>query len=160
MFRGWVSRTTVLHARHARVASNILADAIYCRKVSAANLHNMEAPGSLLNHCKLHPEDKEIWDEAYIEEYDGLDSIDTFKTITEDEYQSMKHIYKGIMPTMAISTIKYDENGKPVRAKYRIVALGNLDPNQWAKHDCFAPVLSHLELRFLVALAASQKMHS
>jgi hypothetical protein len=44
-----------------------------------------------------------------------------------------------------------------VRAKYRIVALGNLDPNSWSKSDCFAPVLSQLELRFLVALAAQQK---
>ena len=58
---------------------------------------------------------------------------------------------------MAISTIKYDQHGLPSGAKYRIVALGNLDPNDWSKDDCFAPVLSQFELRFLVAMAASKK---
>jgi hypothetical protein len=69
----------------------------------------------------------------------------------------MKHLYCGIMPTMAISTIKYDGDGNPSRAKYRIVALGNLDPHSWTKQDCFAPVLSQLELRFLTALAVRKK---
>ena len=56
------------------------------------------------------------------------------------------------MPTMAIAVIETDGNGNPVRAKYRIVALGNLDPHNWQKEDCFAPLLSQLELRFLVTL--------
>jgi hypothetical protein len=54
---------------------------------------------------------------------------------------------------MAISTIKYNGNGEPDCAKYRIVALGNLDPHNWTKNDCFAPVLSQMELRLLTALA-------
>ena len=105
----------------------------------------------------MHPQDRKIWDESYRQEYQGLVDIDTWETITEDEYQNMKHLYKGIMPTMAIAVIKYDGNGNPVRAKYRIVALGNLDPHTWEKTDCFAPVLSHLELRLLTALAAKNK---
>ena len=64
----------------------------------------------------------------------------------------MKHILGQKLPSMAISTIKY-ENGKPVRAKYRIVALGNLDHHQWHKSEVFAPVLSQMELRLLVAQA-------
>jgi hypothetical protein len=58
---------------------------------------------------------------------------------------------------MAISIIKHDGEGNPVRAKYRIVALGNLDPHNWSKNNCFAPVLSQMELRFLTALAAKNK---
>ena len=54
---------------------------------------------------------------------------------------------------MAIAVIKFDGKGNPVRAKYRIVALGNLDTHNWEKQDCFAPVLSQMELRFLVALS-------
>ena len=69
----------------------------------------------------------------------------------------MKHKYKGLLPTMAITTIKKDGDGNPNRAKYRIVALGNLDPHSWTKQDCFAPVLSQLELRLLVSLAARKK---
>jgi hypothetical protein len=129
---------------------------ITCCKVSAKNLHLLEAP-TLLNHYKLHPEDKATWDAAYKSEYDGLQNIDTWQTITEQEYEDMKHLYKGIMPTMAISTIKYDGKGNPVRAKYRIVALGNLDPHEWTKQDCFAPVMSQLELRLLTALAVRKK---
>ena len=46
---------------------------------------------------------------------------------------------------------KYDETGQPKRAKYRIVALGNMDPYAWEKSDCYAPVISQLELRLLVS---------
>lgn len=111
----------------------------------------------LLNHARLHPDDKKTWDTAYMSKYNGLVNINTWETITEDQYQSMKHLYQGIMPTMAISTIKYDGNGNPNRAKYCIVALGNLDLHQLCKSDCFVPVLSQLELCFLTALAVWKK---
>ena len=126
------------------------------RKVSAKNLNVLEAP-TLLKHYKLHPDDKKTWDESYQEEYQGLVDIDTWDVITEEDYQKAKHIYGNLLPTMAISVIKYDGNGKPDRAKYRIVALGNLDPHAWHKNDCFAPVLSQLELRLLTSLAVSKK---
>ena len=54
---------------------------------------------------------------------------------------------------MAISTIKLDEHSLPKRVKYRVVALGNLDPVQWSKCDTFAPVMSMTEVRFLTSLA-------
>jgi deoxyuridine 5'-triphosphate nucleotidohydrolase len=156
IFQGWKTKSFVLNARYTRATSNLVANIITCRKVSAKDLHRMEAP-TLLNHYKLHPEDKATWDAAYKSEYDGLQNIDTWQTITEQEYEDMKHLYKGIMPTMAISTIKYDGQGNPIRAKYRIVALGNLDPHAWTKQDCFAPVMSQLELRLLTALAVRKK---
>jgi hypothetical protein len=56
---------------------------------------------------------------------------------------------------MAISTIKYDENNKPKRAKYQIVILGNLDYHHWSKESTAAPVMSQLELRLLTSLAVS-----
>ena len=58
---------------------------------------------------------------------------------------------------MAISTIKYVDN-KPIRAKYRIVALGNLDPINWSKTECYAPVMSQMEIRFLAALSIRSKL--
>ena len=54
---------------------------------------------------------------------------------------------------MAISTIKRDGNGNPIRAKYRIVALGNMDPHNWDKADCYALVLSQAELCLLTVIA-------
>jgi hypothetical protein len=77
--------------------------------------------------------------------------------ISEEEYQNMNHIFGTLLLTMAISTIKYDGDGKPVQAKYRIVTLGNLDPHNWSKNDCFALVLSQLELRLITAMAARDK---
>jgi deoxyuridine 5'-triphosphate nucleotidohydrolase len=156
LFQGWKARKYVITARQARATSNVIARMVTLRKVSAKGLSLLQAP-TLLKHRTLDPEDEKIWNEAYRSEYEGLQSIDTWEVISEEEFQSMKHLSKGLLPTMAIATIKYDGSGQPDRAKYRIVALGNLDPNQWSKSDCFAPVLSQLELRFLIALAARQK---
>ena len=116
----------------------------------------MKAP-TLLKHYQLHPDDKTTWDAAYADEYKGLTDIDTWEEISEEDYENSKHLFGNLLPTMAISTIKYDGDGKPVRAKYRIVALGNLDPHDWSKNECFAPVLSQMELRLLTALAVRNK---
>ena len=139
--------------------SNTLAALIINRKVSAKDLEKKSAP-TLLKHHLLSNNDKRIWDAAYKAEYDGLVDIETWETITEAEYQELRKLGKGgLLPTMAISTIKYDGDGNPLQAKYsRIVALGNLDPHScWTKEDCFAPVMSHLELCLLTALAVQKQ---
>lgn len=156
LFKGWITSDKVVTARYARATSNLLAGLIILRKVSTKNLHLMQAP-TLLKHYKLHPEDKKTWDAAYAEEYQGLLDIDTWEEISEEDYTNSKHLFGNLMPTMAISTIKKDGDGKPVRAKYRIVALGNLDPHNWTKNDCYAPVLSQMELRLITALAVRDK---
>jgi hypothetical protein len=122
-------------------------------KISATELHNPTDP-KLHEHYKLSPKDKQIWDESYREEYFGLhDATQTWQYITEEEYQNLKTVLGRPLPTMAISKIKRDPQGNPIRAKYHIVVLGNMDPHQWSKADCFAPVLSALELRLLIAIA-------
>ena len=45
-----------------------------------------------------------------------------------------------------------------LRAKYRIVVLGNLDPYNWSNNNCFAPVLSAQELPLLIAIATQMKV--
>jgi len=125
---------------------------IVARHVSARGLSSADVP-SLINHNKLNPQDKEIWNAAYSEEYYGLKNLPAWRTISDKEYQLQKSTLGPLLPTMAISTIKYDELGKPKRAKYRIVALGNLDPHSWTKADCYAPVMSLMELRLITALA-------
>jgi hypothetical protein len=156
LFNGWISITKAIAARCTRATPNLIANLIVLCKVTAKNLRKMEAT-TLLKHHKLHPEDKLTWDAAYQAEYDGLCNIDTWEEISEEDYNASKHIFRNLLPTMAISTIKYDGNRNPDRAKYRIVALGNLDPNNWTKNDCYAPVLSQMELRLLTALAVRHK---
>ena len=125
---------------------------IFSRHVSAKKIHLLEAP-SLLKHDKLYPDDKLVWDSAYHEEYQGLVDIDTWELITDEQYQTSKAILGRLMPTMATAVIKKDGEGQPVRAKYRIVVLCNLDPHSWFKSDCFAPVVSQVELRLLIVIA-------
>ena len=136
--------------------SNYQLGKIIARHVSAKSLTSTDAP-TLLNHAKLNNNDKEIWDAAYSEEYLGLKNLPAWITITESEYKSNRKLYGTLLPTMAISTVKYDEHGLPKRAKYRIVALGNLDPHDWSKPDCFAPVMSLKELRLITAIAVKNK---
>ena len=152
LFQGWKSMATVISARHVRATSNIMA-----RHVSAATLKVLDAP-TLLKHHKLDPHDRELWDAAYDEEFNGLQQLQTWETISESDYQRLKRTCGRALPTMAISTLKKDENGKPKRCKYRIVVLGNLDPHDWQKSDCFAPVLNQTELRLLCSIAVKNKV--
>ena len=158
LFQGWKSRKSVLSARVLRAASNVIAYnwKLVARHISAKTLDNLQAP-TLVRHRLLTPNDKKLWDAAYDEEYDGLQNLPAWDIISEAEYKRLRPITGNALPTMAISTIKKDENGNPKRCKYRIVALGNLDPNNWDKTDCFAPVLSQPELRLLCSIAAKNK---
>ena len=58
---------------------------------------------------------------------------------------------------MCVLTIKRDENMMPVRAKSRIVVLGNHEDRVWSKSERYAPVLRQDSLRFLVSLAVEHK---
>ena len=122
------------------------------RHVSAYGLKSFLAPTSLKQQQHLDPQDKQVWDLAYDEEYDGLESLPTWEVITEAQYHQLSKGKKAL-PTMAIATIKYDSNNLPKRAKYRLVVLGNMDYHTWSKEETSAPVLSQLELRLLTSLA-------
>jgi hypothetical protein len=143
------------HAKFKRVysarAQIQLRDCVLCH-VSAHGLSSLIVPSSLKSHSKLSSSDKNIWDDAYFEEYDGLSSHPTWEVLTEDQYKSL---YIGVktLPSMAIATIKYDEFNRPKRAKYRIVVLGNHDYHTWSKESTAAPVMSQLKLRLLTCLA-------
>ena len=156
LFKGWISKKRAITARGVQATSNVLSSLIVKGKVSAKSLEVQKTP-SLLHHHKLCQNDQDIWDAAYKAQYDGLQNIETWELITDQQYQQMIHLYKGLLPTMAITTIKKDGKGNPTRAKYHIVVLDNLNPNNWSKQDCFAPVLSQLELRLLISIAVKKK---
>jgi len=124
--------------------------------VSAHGLKSLLAPISLTSHHYMDPNYKIVWDTAYDEEYDGLESLPTWEVITEDQY---KQLSKGrwALPTMTIATIKYDANNQPKRVKYCIVVLGSLDYHTWSREETTAPVMSQLELRLLTSLAIYHK---
>jgi len=108
LFQGWKNLRLAAVTRQIRAASNIMA----CH-ISANGRSVLAAPSSLSQHTKLPPLDKEKWDAAYKEEWDGLQALGTWETITEEEYKSLKPIAGTALPSMAISTIKYDRDGNP-----------------------------------------------
>ena len=101
--------------------------------------------------------DYPIWLDSYNEEYGGLRGLNTYYEIDEAEYQRLVREY-GIraIPTMCIHTVKPDSNGKPDRAKSRIVVLGNAEDRLWEKSDLFAPVIMKHSVRCLVAYGVSK----
>ena len=138
---------------------NVSTTAEYkCRKVNASKLQTKGAPASLKKDSDLSINDKLIWDQVYIEEYDGLHTQSkTLEYIMEAEYKALRPIVGIALPTYAISILKKDENRKPVRAKYRIVVLENLDPYNWSKSEYFALVIFQMELNFMMSLAFQLK---
>ena len=126
--------------------------------VSATSLADSNAPGSI--RVALHSDnpDKAIWHSSYEEEYTGLTSNSTFEVISEEEYLVLcRRTGLKAIPSMVVFTVKKDSTGRPLRAKSRIVVLGNKDPAQWTKADCYAPVASIPVVRLFTALAVSKK---
>lgn len=125
--------------------------------VSAVNLH-LECPPTLLRALADSHPDREIWLASYQEEKEGIQSLDTYRKITLGEYCALRE--KGApkaIPTMCVLTIKKDEQLLHLRAKSRIVALGNLEERFWSKSDRFAPVLRQDSLWFLTSLAVEKR---
>ena len=99
--------------------------------------------------------DRLIWHSAYQEEHTSLLSEDTFIVIDEATYLSLRSQYGNALPTMCVLCIKVDSTGRPVRAKCRIVVLGNLEITPWTKGDCYAPVAAQVEVRLMVSMSIS-----
>jgi hypothetical protein len=126
------------------------------RIVSAKGLKNRIAPRNLREALSIHNPDRPIWIEAYQEEYEGLQRLNTFTII--DETQLQQYVKRGceVVPSMSIFTVKPDEKGEPYRAKGRTVVLGNLEKRTWSKADRYAPVLSAIGARLLASLAVGK----
>ena len=75
--------------------------------MSAANLQKIDAPTLLQMHT-LSPSNQRTWKGGYDEEYYGLKNLPAWITISQAEYDRIRPIVGTALPTMAISTIKYD----------------------------------------------------
>lgn len=124
LFEGQPKNKTISNITQQRELTNIIAHHVSARNLTSEDVH------SLLQHRLLNDNDRRILDSAYAEEYFGLTDLPCWATITEAEFQRDRHLYKSILPSMAVSLIKCDEYGSPKRAKYRIVALGNLESHK------------------------------
>ena len=126
--------------------------------VSAKNLLSPCPPSLKL---ALHPSnpDKQVWLDSYKEEKGGLQDLEVFERINKKTYLSLRR--KGLipkaLPSMCVLCVKHDKDGKPDRAKSRIVVLGNFEERMYSKSDRYAPVLKYSSLRLLTAKAVGDK---
>eukprot|EP00804_Cyclotella_cryptica_P026709 CCRYP_007942-RA/>CCRYP_007942-RA protein AED:0.35 eAED:0.34 QI:0/0/0/0.66/0.5/0.33/3/0/1904 len=126
--------------------------------VSAKNLLH-PCPPSFVK--ALHPSnpDRDIWLRSYNEEKGGLESMQVFERINKKQYLLLKcsgRIGKAL-PSMCVLVVKTDKNGKPNRAKSRIVVLGNFEDRIYDKSQKYSPVLKYTSLRLLTSKAVSDK---
>jgi len=155
---GHVAHTFIRNAQSSAPSASFIStfDPV-ANIVSAINLHR-DCPPSLLQALAASHPDREVWLQSYYEEKGGIESLGTFKRLTLGEYRALRE--KGApkaIPTMCVLTIKKDEQLLPLRAKSRIVVLGNRETREWSKSDRFAPVLRFDSLRFLVSLAVQHR---
>eukprot|EP00956_Cyclotella_meneghiniana_P020999 scaffold37679_cov76-Cyclotella_meneghiniana.AAC.13 len=147
---------------HSTVSSflrpNSSNNAPSAKHVSAANLLN-PCPPSLAK--ALHPSnpDREVWLASYMEEKGGLESLNVYEKINKKTYLALRRSGRigKALPSMCVLVIKHDKDGNPVRAKSRIVVLGNHEDRIYDKSEKYAPVLKYSSLRLLVAKAVRAK---
>jgi len=156
-FQLYIDNGTIIPGWHTKAKSTCLRVG-QASHISAVGLLNPLPPGSLQKALKLTGNDHKIWSDSYKEEFFGLKDNECFEIISEEEYQRLyRSTGKRAIPSMAVFTVKKDSSGNPLRAKSRIVVLGNKDPTEWTKADCFAPVVSLPVVRMLTALAVQHK---
>ena len=116
----------------------------------------MDNPKLIALH-KICEQNRKIRKKGYdVELYDIADLL-AYNVIFNEKYNKMSPLVGNALPTMAISTISCDKNGNPKRVKWRITDLDNTYPHEWTKNDCYEPVLSMIELRYLEYLALNHK---
>lgn len=127
--------------------------------VSAKELISPLAPPSLTKALDPNNPDKSTWSASYNEEKDGLLDHDVYRSISKKEYLALKRSGKipKAIPSMCILVVKPDKDGKPNRAKSRIVVLGNFEDRIYQKSQRYAPVLRYDSLRLLTANAVRDK---
>ncbi len=125
--------------------------------VSAVHLKR-ECPRLLL--IGLHPShpNRETWLASFWEEKSGIQSQNTYVKISLAKYRALRA--KGaprVIPKMCVLSIKKDELFNPLRAKSRIVALGNHKDRVWTKSEKYAPVLRPNSMQLLVSMAVEKR---
>lgn len=85
--------------------------------------------------------------------------MEVYQTINKKAYLQLKCSGKigKALPSMCVLVIKPDNDGKPHRAKSRIVVLGNHEDRYWSKSQRYTPVLKYSSLHLLCSKAVEAK---
>jgi hypothetical protein len=121
----------------------------------ASILSTTVCPRSFRQSLQKDNLDHQVWLDLYAEEYGGIRELETFTVLTCAKYDA-KYSHVTILPSMVVQRIKHDEIGNPVRAKTRVVALGNYETTPWKKSETHAPVLQKSSSRLLTSLTVEK----
>ena len=85
--------------------------------------------------------------------------MNVFERINKRQYLALCRAGKipKALPSMCVLVVKPDKDGKPNRAKARIVVLGNFEDRLYEKSQKYAPVLKYSSLRLLTAKCVGDK---
>ena len=83
--------------------------------------------------------------DSYKEEKQGLIDYEVYEKISENQYLALRRI--GEIPkailSMCVLVVKNYKDGKALRAKSRIVVLGDFEDRLYQKSQHYAPVLKY-----------------
>ena len=112
--------------------------------VSAKHLLS-PCPPSLCKALDTSNPDQQVWMDSYNEEKQGLIDHEVYKKISKNHYLSLRRACKipKAVPSMCVLVVKKDKDGKPPRAKYRIVVFGNFEYRIYQKSQRYSPLLKY-----------------
>ena len=92
--------------------------------------------------------DRQVWIDLYKEEKQGITNHEFYEKISKNQYLALRRAGKipKSIPSMCVLVVKNDKDGKKLRAKSRIVVLGNFKDRLYQKSQRYAPVLKYSSL--------------
>ena len=78
--------------------------------------------------------------DSYNKEKQGLIDHEVYKKISNSHYLYLRRAAKipKVIPSMCVLVVKNNKYGKPLRAKYQIVVLGNFGDRLYQKFQHYA----------------------
>ena len=110
-------------------------------------------PPSLCKALDHSNSDHQSWLNSYDNGKQGIIDHDIYYNISKSQYLSLKQVEKipKSIPSMCSLVVKNDKDVKPLRAKSRIVVIGNFEDIICQKSQSYAPVLKYSYLHILTS---------
>ena len=85
--------------------------------------------------------------------------MNVYERINKKQYLLLRRrgIIPKALPSMCVLIVKPDKDGNPLRAKSRIVVLGNFEDRPYTKSQRYAPVLKYDSLQLLISEAVNHR---
>ena len=97
-------------------------------------------PSYLCKDLDTSNPDRQVWMDSYKEEKQDLIDHEFYEKISKNQYLALKRAGKipNAIPSMCVLVVKKKQYGKPLRAKYQIVVLGNFGDRLYQKFQHYA----------------------